>query len=236
MLLTCRAFCADATDTVDQKYTLIREIGQGAYGVVWSVHHLFTFGPRPRQETAAKNIETRSEVAIKKVIRIFEKTILAKRALREIKLLRHFSGHENVRFYAETRQVYIWSSRTKGLRLTNSYKSAGIVGGPITRRKTVLMRKTDTCMTRARNGRWRILGPILRVCVQVDVQNRCRRTGGSQQIIITRFWAALLLSSFRVADVHVQIHKNVAQITSLLDIDIVDPQNFNEIYLMQDLM
>jgi mitogen-activated protein kinase 7 len=35
-------------------------------------------------------------VAIKKVTKVFEKAILAKRALREVKLLRHFSGHENV--------------------------------------------------------------------------------------------------------------------------------------------
>jgi hypothetical protein len=32
----------------------------------------------------------------KQVCRIFEKTILAKRALREVKLLKHFNGHENV--------------------------------------------------------------------------------------------------------------------------------------------
>jgi hypothetical protein len=35
-------------------------------------------------------------VAIKKVQRVFEKSILAKRALREIKLLCHFNGHENI--------------------------------------------------------------------------------------------------------------------------------------------
>ncbi len=35
-------------------------------------------------------------VAIKLVTRVFEKTQLAKRALREITLLRHFAGHENI--------------------------------------------------------------------------------------------------------------------------------------------
>lgn len=35
-------------------------------------------------------------VAIKLVTRIFEKTQLAKRALREITLLRHFTNHENI--------------------------------------------------------------------------------------------------------------------------------------------
>lgn len=62
------------------RYQLIRELGQGAYGVV----------------CAAKSVETGQDVAIKKVLKVFEKSILAKRALREIKLLRHFNGHENI--------------------------------------------------------------------------------------------------------------------------------------------
>jgi mitogen-activated protein kinase 7 len=35
-------------------------------------------------------------VAIKMVTRVFAKTTLAKRALRELTLLRHFSSHENI--------------------------------------------------------------------------------------------------------------------------------------------
>jgi mitogen-activated protein kinase 7 len=35
-------------------------------------------------------------VAIKMVTRVFEKVQLAKRALREITLLRHFANHENI--------------------------------------------------------------------------------------------------------------------------------------------
>ena len=35
-------------------------------------------------------------VAIKMVTRVFAKTTLAKRALRELTLLRHFSNHENI--------------------------------------------------------------------------------------------------------------------------------------------
>ncbi|KAJ3331435.1 Mitogen-activated protein kinase [Blyttiomyces sp. JEL0837] len=62
------------------RYQLLRELGQGAYGVV----------------CAAKSLETNQDVAIKKVLKVFEKSILAKRALREIKLLRHFNGHENI--------------------------------------------------------------------------------------------------------------------------------------------
>lgn len=46
--------------------------------------------------SAAHDMSTNQDVAIKKVQNVFQKPILAKRALREIKLLRHFAGHENV--------------------------------------------------------------------------------------------------------------------------------------------
>ncbi|KAJ1742470.1 mitogen activated protein kinase [Coemansia sp. RSA 989] len=61
-------------------YEIVRDIGQGAYGLVCE----------------AKHIETGQHVAIKKVSRVGEKEVLAKRSLREIKLMRHFSGHENI--------------------------------------------------------------------------------------------------------------------------------------------
>jgi mitogen-activated protein kinase 7 len=46
--------------------------------------------------SAATNGQTGEGVAIKKVTNVFSKKILAKRALREIKLLQHFRGHRNV--------------------------------------------------------------------------------------------------------------------------------------------
>lgn len=46
--------------------------------------------------SAAHDKQTGRDVAIKKVHNVFQKPILAKRALREIKLLRHFAGHENI--------------------------------------------------------------------------------------------------------------------------------------------
>ncbi|KAJ2796666.1 mitogen activated protein kinase 2, partial [Coemansia furcata] len=61
-------------------YRIVRDIGQGAYGLVCEAEH----------------IETGQHVAIKKVSRVGEKEVLAKRSLREIKLMRHFSGHENI--------------------------------------------------------------------------------------------------------------------------------------------
>ncbi|KAJ3135224.1 Mitogen-activated protein kinase [Physocladia obscura] len=68
----------------------IRDLGQGAYGIVCLSIYIY-YGI-----SAAKNVQTGQEVAIKKVLKVFEKSILAKRALREIKLLKHFNGHENI--------------------------------------------------------------------------------------------------------------------------------------------
>lgn len=65
---------------VEKRWKLVREMGSGAYGVVVS---------------AVDEISGET-VAIKLVTRIFEKVQLAKRALREVTLLRHFSSHENI--------------------------------------------------------------------------------------------------------------------------------------------
>ncbi|KAL8859041.1 MAG: hypothetical protein Q9178_004522 [Gyalolechia marmorata] len=65
---------------VDERYNVTKELGQGAYGIV----------------CAATNNQTGEGVAIKKVTNVFSKKILAKRALREIKLLQHFRGHRNL--------------------------------------------------------------------------------------------------------------------------------------------
>uniref|UniRef100_A0A093UUE9 Mitogen-activated protein kinase spm1 n=1 Tax=Talaromyces marneffei PM1 TaxID=1077442 RepID=A0A093UUE9_TALMA len=65
---------------VDERYNVTKELGQGAYGIV----------------CAAVNTQTNEGVAIKKVTNVFSKKILAKRALREIKLLQHFRGHRNI--------------------------------------------------------------------------------------------------------------------------------------------
>ena len=67
------------TFTVDTRYSFIRVIGSGAYGVVIS----------------AKDSKAENDVAIKMVPRAFHDEIDAKRILREIKLLKHFR-HENI--------------------------------------------------------------------------------------------------------------------------------------------
>ena len=55
--------------------------------------------------SAANNNHTGEGVAIKKVTNVFSKKILAKRALREIKLLQHFRGHRNVSMLWSRRNI-----------------------------------------------------------------------------------------------------------------------------------
>ena len=49
-----------------------------------------------RADSSAADDISGETVAIKLVTRVFEKVQLAKRALREITLLRHFANHENI--------------------------------------------------------------------------------------------------------------------------------------------
>jgi len=86
---------------VERRWKLIRELGSGAYGVVMFVfilgasvvNHVQMSGTL--DSSAADEISGET-VAIKMVTRVFDKIQLAKRALREIMLLRHFASHENI--------------------------------------------------------------------------------------------------------------------------------------------
>ncbi len=64
---------------VDSRYSPLESIGTGAYGVV----------------CAAKDNRTGQRVAIKKIPRVFEVIVIAKRTYRELKILRHLR-HENI--------------------------------------------------------------------------------------------------------------------------------------------
>ncbi|KAJ1565661.1 Mitogen-activated protein kinase, partial [Nowakowskiella sp. JEL0078] len=75
---------ASFPDKILRKYKVERELGMGAYGL-----SILNF-------SAAKSLQLKKDVAIKKVSKIFDKQILAKRALRELKLLKHLNGHENI--------------------------------------------------------------------------------------------------------------------------------------------
>ena len=64
---------------VDSRYSPLESIGTGAYGVV----------------CAAKDNRTGQRVAIKKIPKVFEVIVIAKRTYRELKILRHLR-HENI--------------------------------------------------------------------------------------------------------------------------------------------
>ena len=65
---------------IDERYKSLKAIGLGSYGFVAS----------------AIDSKTGNRVAIKKIRQVFQDTIDAKRILRELKLLRHLNGHENI--------------------------------------------------------------------------------------------------------------------------------------------
>ncbi|KAI8981059.1 kinase-like domain-containing protein [Pilobolus umbonatus] len=79
-----RAFSqGDQSFLVYDQYDYIRGMGQGAYGMV----------------CAARNKSNGFICAIKKVHSLFDRVLIAKRTLRELKLLQHFNGHKNVCFF-----------------------------------------------------------------------------------------------------------------------------------------
>ncbi|WWD16954.1 hypothetical protein CI109_101386 [Kwoniella shandongensis] len=65
---------------LQQPWQFVKELGQGAYGCV----------------SSARNGQTGEQCAVKKVTNVFQKKILTKRCLRELRLLHHFRGHKNV--------------------------------------------------------------------------------------------------------------------------------------------
>ncbi|KAL3235185.1 hypothetical protein RNJ44_02973 [Nakaseomyces bracarensis] len=89
--------------TIDKRFQLIKEIGHGAYGIVCSARF-----------TEASEDTT---VAIKKVTNIFSKTLLCKRSLRELKLLRHFRGHKNITCLYDMDIVFYPDGSINGLYL-----------------------------------------------------------------------------------------------------------------------
>ncbi|KAI8393928.1 kinase-like domain-containing protein, partial [Radiomyces spectabilis] len=68
------------TFTMNTRYRIIRKVGSGAYGTVCS----------------AFDFQNKRHCAIKKISRVFDKRLIAKRCLREIKLLQHFNGHPHI--------------------------------------------------------------------------------------------------------------------------------------------
>ncbi|KAF8518982.1 kinase-like protein [Hysterangium stoloniferum] len=92
---------------VENRWRLVRELGQGAYGMVIS----------------AEDKISGETVAIKMVTRIFDKLQLAKRALREVTLLRHFStrGHENITGLIDLDAIHPDYTEMSGQNLTSEH-------------------------------------------------------------------------------------------------------------------
>lgn len=67
------------------------------------------------------NNQTNEGVAIKKVTNVFSKKILAKRALREIKLLQHFRGHRNVRASSQCLRAGLILTKPVAIQITCLY-------------------------------------------------------------------------------------------------------------------
>ncbi|KAK6462315.1 kinase-like domain-containing protein [Scheffersomyces coipomensis] len=76
----------DINFAIDSRYTITKILGKGSYGIVCQATDS---KPSPFQADPYS-------VAIKKVANIFDKDVLLKRALRELKFMRHFKGHRNI--------------------------------------------------------------------------------------------------------------------------------------------
>lgn len=67
--------------SVNKRYTVLKILGKGSYGLV----------------CAARDNHTGNEqIAIKKIVNIFNREILLKRSLRELKFMSWFNGHKNI--------------------------------------------------------------------------------------------------------------------------------------------
>lgn len=75
----------DANFSINSRYQIQSVLGKGSYGTVCSA-----------VDTKSSNGEETMQLAIKKVSNIFKREVLMKRAVRELKLMRHFKGHRNV--------------------------------------------------------------------------------------------------------------------------------------------
>lgn len=73
----------EANFYIDSRYKIQNVLGKGSYGTVCSA-------------IDAYNKDKPVSIAIKKVSNIFNKEVLLKRAVRELKLMRFFKGHRNV--------------------------------------------------------------------------------------------------------------------------------------------
>lgn len=90
---------------VDPRYNLVKILGQGSYGTVCSA--VDTKSLVYNRHSKYKYDSDKPQIAIKKVNRIFDKEVLLKRSIRELKFMKHFSGHKNIISLVDLDLVYI---------------------------------------------------------------------------------------------------------------------------------
>lgn len=78
----------EANFSIDPRYQIQSILGKGSYGTVCSAI-----------DSKSSSGNEAVQLAIKKVSNIFKKEVLLKRAVRELKLMKHFKGHRNVTIY-----------------------------------------------------------------------------------------------------------------------------------------
>lgn len=71
----------DLKFSVNNRYTILKILGKGSYGLVCA---------------ARDNHTGNQQIAIKKIVNIFNREILLKRSLRELKFMDWFKGHKNI--------------------------------------------------------------------------------------------------------------------------------------------
>ncbi|ODQ81949.1 hypothetical protein BABINDRAFT_32129 [Babjeviella inositovora NRRL Y-12698] len=88
---------------LDSRYQVQLVLGKGSYGTVCSA--IDTIAPTSCGGTSTS--PGPHYLAIKKVSNIFHKEVLLKRAIRELKLMRHFKGHKNIINLVDLDIIYI---------------------------------------------------------------------------------------------------------------------------------
>ncbi|CCE86510.1 Piso0_005005 [Millerozyma farinosa CBS 7064] len=86
----------EANFSIDPRYQIQSILGKGSYGTVCSAI-----------DSKSSSGNEAVQLAIKKVSNIFKKEVLLKRAVRELKLMKHFKGHRNIVNLIDLDIVYI---------------------------------------------------------------------------------------------------------------------------------
>lgn len=90
---------------VDPRYNVVKILGLGSYGTVCSA--VDTKSVVFNRHYKYKYDSDKPQIAIKKVNRIFDREVLLKRSIRELKFMKHFNGHKNIISLVDLDLVYI---------------------------------------------------------------------------------------------------------------------------------